>query len=61
MKVFEFQGILKRNRGTKYSPTNYFSSTTQKVTNDLDIDVSLKSSYQTILPRIQKWFVGSSG
>lgn len=43
------------NGEMRYSSPIYFSSKTQIIAPDLDINNSLHTSYQTILSRIQKW------
>lgn len=51
VKYFFCQEI--ENVGTKYSPSIWFSFNIQIIINDLDIDVSLVTFYQTILSRNQ--------
>ena len=51
LKVIFCQEIEKV--GTKYSPSIWFSFNIQIIINDLDIDVSLVTFYQTILSRNQ--------
>lgn len=50
-----------KNGETKYSPTIYFNSKTKILINDLDIDVSLETSHQTILSKFQKWLALGHG
>lgn len=50
-----------KNSETKYSPTIYFNSKTKILINDLDIDVSLETSHQTILSKFQKWLALGHG
>ena len=49
------------NSETKHLTLIYFNSKTQVVVNDSDIDSSLKTSYQTILLKTQKWLGENSG
>ena len=67
MKSLKFQITLqvtlhkeRENGGAKYSSPISFNSRSQIFINKY-IDNSLKLSYQTILSRIQNWFVESSG
>ena len=43
------------NGEMRYSSPLYFSSKTQIIAPDLDVNNSLHTSYQTILLSIQKW------
>ena len=43
-----------KNAETKYSPPIYFSSNTQIVINDLNINYSLKTSYQMVFIKSSK-------
>ena len=48
------------NNGTKYPPI-YFNSNAQAVFNNVDINVSLETSYLILLKKAWKWFCESSG
>ena len=53
MKGFKFQITLEITfRETEYLPPIYFNCKTHTVVNDLDIDNSLKISYQIILSKL---------
>ena len=67
LKDFKFQITLKvtfckeiGSDETKYLPQIYFSSKTQTMVNDLDINDSLNTSHQIVLAKIQKMFGESS-
>ena len=68
MKGFKLQITLQvtfvkeaENVETKHSPQIYFNSKHKALVNDLDIDGSLNTSYQTILSRIKNWLGEGSG